>query len=145
VSAVRIDATKTVASLRNMNGGIVQAAALILKSAIEDTVSRAKATTAWKDRSGETRKSIVGSRTGFGTGIVTAGGASRFLENGTRAHIIEAKRAKALKFSVNGQMLFRRRVQHPGTKGAYFLTQARNAAQQDIAYAAEIFLGRVVR
>ncbi|MGA7887723.1 MAG: hypothetical protein WCA44_18460, partial [Acidobacteriaceae bacterium] len=34
----------------------------------------------------------------------------------TRAHVIEAKNAKALAFQVGGQTIIRRRVQHPGSK-----------------------------
>lgn len=35
----------------------------------------------------------------------------------TKPHAIVAKRAKVLRFEVNGSLIFRRRVAHPGTKG----------------------------
>jgi hypothetical protein len=34
----------------------------------------------------------------------------------TRAHVIEAQNAKALAFMAGGQMIFRRKVNHPGSK-----------------------------
>jgi phage gpG-like protein len=34
----------------------------------------------------------------------------------TRAHLIEAKNAKALAFTVGGRLVFAKRVQHPGSK-----------------------------
>lgn len=146
MSAIRVDGQRTVDSLQRMHGGIVQAAALILKSAMVDVESRAKATTSWKDRTGETRKAIgPGVRTGSGTGRLVAGGASRFLENGTVAHIIQARKAKTLRFYVNGHAVFRRSVRHHGTRGTHFLEDARNHAQADIAHLAEFFLERVIR
>jgi phage gpG-like protein len=34
----------------------------------------------------------------------------------TKAHLIEAKNAKALRFVMNGELMFRRKVNHPGSK-----------------------------
>lgn len=53
-------------------------------------------------------------------GIPTASTAqayARILHEGgtTRAHVIEALNAKALAFSMGGQMIFRRKVNHPGS------------------------------
>lgn len=52
-----------------------------------------------------------------------------FIEEGTRAHIIEAKKAKSLRFSVAGGAVFRRRVNHPGTAPRPFMQQAADAAE----------------
>lgn len=42
----------------------------------------------------------------------------RILHDGgtTRAHVIEAEKAKTLAFMAGGRMIFRRRVNHPGSK-----------------------------
>lgn len=42
---------------------------------------------------------------------------ARILELGgtTRAHVIEARKAQALAFTANGQTLYRRKVNHPGS------------------------------
>jgi len=42
-------------------------------------------------------------------------------EFGSQAHEIRARRRKALRFTVNGQVVFRSRVMHPGTEGSHFL------------------------
>lgn len=51
-----------------------------------------------------------------------------FLERGTRPHPIVAKRGRALRFMVGGQVFFRRRVFHPGTKPTFFLRDATHSA-----------------
>lgn len=44
--------------------------------------------------------------------------------DGTKPHIIRARRKKALRFMINGNVVFRKQVQHPGTTGTLFLTMA---------------------
>lgn len=44
--------------------------------------------------------------------------------DGTRPHEIRARRKKALRFIVDGQVVFRQRVWHPGTTGTLFLEMA---------------------
>lgn len=49
---------------------------------------------------------------------------------GTPPHVITVrkKRLKSLRFTVNGQVVFRRKVMHPGTTGSFFLEFALTAA-----------------
>lgn len=47
-----------------------------------------------------------------------------FEHDGTRPHIIVARRRQALRFTVGGRTVFRRRVRHPGTQGTFFLTRS---------------------
>jgi len=42
--------------------------------------------------------------------------------NGTRAHVIRPRRARALRFVHNGRIVYARRVWHPGTKPNRYLT-----------------------
>lgn len=104
----------------------------------------AKSTTTFKDSPNtstvHTRETIRGLASGT-SGRLIAGGAARFLENGTRAHMIWAKRAlqgtgrskgtanegrgaRSLRFVVNGQVRFARYVFHPGTTATHFLKDA---------------------
>jgi len=46
------------------------------------------------------------------------------LDRGSRPHVIRARRRKALRFVVNGRVVFRRSVMHPGTRGSGFLTKS---------------------
>lgn len=43
---------------------------------------------------------------------------------GSRPHKIVARRRKMLRFVQNGQTVFRRSVNHPGTTGTFFLTRS---------------------
>jgi hypothetical protein len=43
---------------------------------------------------------------------------------GTAPHVIRARRKKALRFTLNGQVVFRQKVNHPGTTGTLFLEMA---------------------
>lgn len=44
--------------------------------------------------------------------------------DGSAPHVIRARRRKALRFTLNGQVVFRRSVRHPGTTGTLYLTMA---------------------
>lgn len=46
-----------------------------------------------------------------------------FVENGTKAHDITAK-GGALRFVMNGRVMFRRTVHHPGTKATHFMANS---------------------
>jgi phage gpG-like protein len=52
---------------------------------------------------------------GFDSGAVPYGAIQEF-GGTTRAHLIEAKQAFALSFSYGGQLVFAKRVQHPGSR-----------------------------
>ena len=40
----------------------------------------------------------------------------RFVEEGTRPHVISARNVRALRFSTGGSIVFAKNVKHPGTK-----------------------------
>lgn len=48
---------------------------------------------------------------------------------GTRPHVIRPVRAKALRFEVDGNVVFARRVNHPGTKPNRYLINALRVAR----------------
>lgn len=51
---------------------------------------------------------------------------------GSRPHVIQARRRKALRIPVaGGGVIFRRRVFHPGTVGTYFMTRSLPLAAAD--------------
>ena len=55
-----------------------------------------------------------------------------YLEFGTRAHIIRAKKAKALHFFTGGKEVFAKYVNHPGTKPYPFLRPAFKVASTQL-------------
>jgi hypothetical protein len=50
-------------------------------------------------------------------------GYAQIVTSGSRPHIIQARTAKALRFVVGGQVVYTRRVQHPGTRPNPYLTR----------------------
>lgn len=75
-----------------------------------------------------TRHRVVRTRSSHIVRLSNAVRYAPFLEFGTKPHVIAARRAKALRFTVRGQTLFRKSVNHPGTKPYKFLWRATNAA-----------------
>lgn len=93
--------------------------------------NEARATTAFKDRSGLLRGSIgldgpTGSfRDDNLRAVLSAGaGYTRWVEEDTKAHEITPKHRQALRFPGPVGFLFAKRVWHPGTKGTRFLHKA---------------------
>ena len=87
----------------------------------------ARQTDAFKDRSGDTRKTIVASTfsTGRGTGFKLAGkGATGFQNFGTRGHVVEAKKGGYLRFVTNGTVFYRKLVVVSGIKATHFMEKA---------------------
>jgi hypothetical protein len=115
-----------------------------LRRAVGHTVTvvtqKARSEHGWQDRTGATRESIqpsVDDNAKGASGTVTAGENAVRLNDGTRPHRIEAVRGNALRFSVGGQTLFRRGVNHPGTKPDHFLDRAADAAEEELPRAVE--------
>lgn len=52
------------------------------------------------------------------------------IDTGSKRHVIEARRRKALRFMVGGRLVFRRRVMHPGTRPYKFLFRATHSAHR---------------
>ena len=55
----------------------------------------------------------------------------KFVISGTRPHLIEARNAKALRFTVGGRVVFAKSVQHPGTKPNPYPKRAARPFQRD--------------
>lgn len=56
--------------------------------------------------------------------IVSSHPATLYVVNGTRPHQIRPVRAKALRFTVGGRVVFAKLVNHPGTKANDFMNKA---------------------
>jgi hypothetical protein len=102
--------------LNDLAAGIRNNAAQAIKVATDAAYQDAKTTTMFKDRSGDLRGSIAESVDGL-EGKVWRGRKKYFgfVANGTVPHVIEGRNGGMLAFMMNGSMMFRRRVNHPGT------------------------------
>lgn len=138
-----IDTREARDALVTLKGGVRNAMSLAMHAAVEAATHSAKSTTLYKDRTGDTRKSLVGESFAL-SGTVTGRNATIFLENGTRPHIIEARNAKMLRFVINGAVFFRRRVFHPGTEARPFMTIARDLGEQTLDYGASFFVDHAI-
>jgi hypothetical protein len=122
---------------------------------ITTAVTKARSEHRWQDRTYATRESIDGgvSDTSKGaSGYIKAGKIAAMLNDGTRPHVIRPRlgahfigpalegqtrrsRGRArrfLKFSVGGQTVFARQVNHPGTKADPYLEAAQDFAGEEI-------------
>jgi hypothetical protein len=137
-----IDSRQAREGLSLLGAGIVQAMALAMRSAVQATEASAKATTQFHDRTGSTRSTFRGEAHGR-TGFVTLGDMSKLLDSGTRPHAIQGR--PVLRFVVNGSVLYRRMVNHPGTAERPFAREARALGEQTLAYGVEYFVGEAIR
>jgi len=61
-------------------------------------------------------------------GVTSNADYSLYVHEPTRPHVIAARKAKCLAFQWHGQQVFFKHVNHPGTKGQPFLTNAAREA-----------------
>ncbi len=86
----------------------------------------------YKDRSGALTKSTHAGRPQYSLSagtplyidVIADAPHALFIERGTKRHAIKAKNGRALKIPMGGGFLFRKSVQHPGTKPYRFLQNA---------------------
>lgn len=118
--------------------------------------NEAKTTTLFRDRTGALRQSIrPGTVTGsFGSGslraTVIAGGGTvryaRFVHDGTKAHPIFPRRARALRIPTGAGFVFRASVpRHPGTRARPYMDRAADAVRPQIPTIVGAYVTRAVR
>lgn len=139
-----IDASKFLDSWNDLQASIRNAASQALRETVKAAETSARTTTRFKDKTGGTRQSIKGA-TFMMNGSVTAGGAARFLENGTSPHIISAKRGRMLAFQINGSWVHRKRVRHPGTRPRPFMADAQEVGRKALEYGLDYFISFAIR
>lgn len=76
----------------------------------------------WQSRTGKLAQSfkVESGLESLGATLVSGRAVARFLNDGTKAHVIVPRRRGVLHFTSNGRSIFARRVQHPGTKPKNF-------------------------
>ena len=110
-----------------LNRTITNASRKELREASRQVVNRAKVLV--PVRTGRLRSSIRAEppRIFSLRGSVTVGSDLEYaamVNDGTRPHVIRPRNAKVLRFTVGGQVVFARVVNHPGTKARPFLDRA---------------------
>lgn len=72
-------------------------------------------------KTGKLRVSISSEINGSESVTSTNTGYGLFVDQPTKAHIIRPNISKFLRFSIVGQTIYARQVNHPGTPGAFFI------------------------
>ena len=120
----------TINGLSNLTknlGGVETASNAIFKNAMDQSLTAvtniAKANSPFK--TGKLRRSIHPIMKNVLEGQVSTGTEyAKYVEEGTRPHVIVPKRAKVLAFKVGGSMVFARRVNHPGFAGRWYMKKS---------------------
>jgi hypothetical protein len=137
---VIVRANPTLRGIHILESEVVAAITAGIHAGVTAAEESAKDTTLWHDQSGETRKSIRGEVTSGTSGFVEAGGASGYLQNGTRP----ASAVRTAAMLINGEVLFRR-FKHPGIAARPFMTEARERGAEAAAKAVELYIGEAIR
>lgn len=129
----RVQSEAALKDLGRVQADVLAAVRQVLGQLAALAAAHARATTTFKDKSGSLRNSIKRGEKSTWAQFVKAGGKdapyAQWIEAGSRAHEIRARRANFLRFEQNGQAVFRKRVFHPGTKPTRFMQSARDAAE----------------
>jgi len=135
-ATIRIDASGFLRELSKLEADTRALAHQALDQAAAHTAFLARNTNLFKDRTGAARSSVTRGQSGEWAFYVRAGGRGAkhvlFLEEGTKPHVIAARRRKFLRFTVDGVVYFRRKVQHPGTKPRPFMREAADYAEHTL-------------
>lgn len=134
------DTRETRVDLERLFAELEVAAKKALQDALTSAEQHARNTTQFQDVTGTTRKGIhafVTNGSALEGQLISMGSATRFIEYGTKPHQINA-RGSAMRFVVNGQAIFARRVHHPGTRPRPFMQEARDHGEQVLDYGLEL-------
>lgn len=149
---MRVDASETIKDLAQTHIGVLAVTRQVLGQLAALATAEAKATSTFKDRTGNLRGSIQRGEKGPWSLFVKAGGPRAryavFIEAGSIPHYIPKSLKpgqKMLRFEWGGRMIFRRQVWHPGTKPARFMQSARNASEAVAERYLELGLNAVLR
>jgi len=142
---VSVDAKTVIGELNHARERLRLAGAQALIAAVRDAEDSARNTTTWNDRRAldGTRRTIKGitSVDGFSLkGQLSAGGASRFLEFGTKAH--GPVKAKRLVFRIGGTLIFAKWVR--GITARKFMREARRVGEQTMDHSVDYFFNRAI-
>lgn len=68
----------------------------------------------------------------LGIRVFTNKSHASFLEEGTKPHVIQARKARALRFVKDGNVVFTKSVNHPGTKPTFWFSKATTKAEHQV-------------
>lgn len=90
----------------------------------DGTAKEARRLVAPHNKTGKTQRSIRVRNANQRRATVVGRHTAVFLDKGTKAHVIRAKKARNLVFTAGGQTIFAKRVNHRGQRGTGFAAKA---------------------
>lgn len=142
-----------VTALRASNAAFLKELDAVVKRQVRTaTVSAqrdAAKTNKFESRTGKTKASvkrdIALTARGYRGRIRSVRKVARYMEKGTRPHVIRAKRSRVLRFHSGGALVFRRSVNHPGTKPTWFMRDAAERAYARLGQSLSAEMARIGR
>lgn len=138
------DLAPLLAATRALSEAYPEAVRHAIVDAVSATEQHAKSTRLFKDITGDTRRSIGSAVDGFSGRVFAFSKIARFLENGTRPHVITARNGGVLSFIQNGTRRFARSVNHPGTAPRPFMHEAGDHGEIVLDYAVDNYVDAAV-
>lgn len=134
---ISVDGADVVASrLDGINGNLRKRMEEAMAISVRDIQERARENHRFTTRTGEAERSIETKVSGSGTSIKGEVGTTRlitiYLHQGTKAHDIEPRRKKALRWAAGGKFVFAKRAHNPGIKRDPFIFDAADAEASNI-------------
>ena len=140
-----VDTSALAAAVERLRAEMPAAGRDAVKAAAEESLRRIQAPTYWKPRTGATARSFAVSVLGdYAARVASSSPIAAFINNGTKAHPIVARRAKFLRFVQNGAVRFAKQVRHPGTRAKNFEAAEQREGERDLAEYSDSALRRAV-
>jgi hypothetical protein len=128
---VRVDGSETLRDLRTLERRILDVARVQLYEVARVAYRTARDTTLFRNRTGELRGTLdIIDKGAYWKRLIAPANHAKFIEYGTKAHVIRPKRGKFLRFYVGGNVVYARKVNHPGTAKRPFMENAARAGGQ---------------
>jgi bacteriophage HK97-gp10 putative tail-component len=131
---IRFEIGSTTEALRLLEAAIRNVTVQAVRATVQDAEDHAKRTTLFRDRTGTLRRSIRGSASGYEGEVRANAPYATYVENGSPPREITPRGGGALRFEMNGQTVFAKRVQHPGSEERPFMQQARDHGEKVLEY-----------
>jgi len=126
-----IDASATLRALKTIERRILDVPRVALQQVVRVAHQVAKETTLFKERTGKLRASIaIIDRGAFTKRLIARAPHARFINEGTKPHVILPKNGPFLVFRIGNRIIRARKVNHPGTAKRPFMDNAAAAGGQ---------------
>jgi len=144
LTSATFDAGEFRSSLLELYNELRRGAQRGLADAVTEAAKSARDTPLFNDVSGALRASITDTIGDLEGEVAANAKHARYVECGTDPHEITPRRKRALRFIAAGNVVFARRVMHPGTKARPFMGIAADVGQQVLDYGVDFYVADAI-